>query len=164
MKLTIRHAHIPIILATTCLLGFGYFLQDYKGILPCPLCIFQRIAFAAIIIFSIIAWAGYRCSYARITGWIAALLFSIAGTALAMRQTWLQHQGVHNATCLPGLHYLFTTFPFFKAMMLALQGSSDCAKVQWRFIGMSIAQWSMVCFILLSITFIVFLARSRRAN
>jgi disulfide bond formation protein DsbB len=32
---------------------------------------------------------------------------------------------------------------------MVLGGSGECAEVQWQFLGLSIAEWSLFCFLLL---------------
>ena len=43
-----RAGYALLALGCASLLGFGYYLQFQQGLEPCPLCIFQRIAFFAV--------------------------------------------------------------------------------------------------------------------
>ena len=55
----------------TCLLllTFGYYLQYYQGLEPCPLCIFQRVGLAAVgLLFAIAAIHDPRDIGAKIYG------------------------------------------------------------------------------------------------
>ena len=42
---------------------------------------------------------------------------------------------------------MLNVFPFADAIRMILSGSGECAEVQWRFIGLSIAEWSLIMFI-----------------
>jgi disulfide bond formation protein DsbB len=39
-------------------------------------------------------------------------------------------------------------FPLNRAIPMIFKGSGDCSKVDWTFLGGSIANWSFVCFVL----------------
>ena len=76
---------------------------------------------------------------------IAAL--AVTGALIASRQVWLQHLPPELVPeCGPGLDYMLNVFPFTDAIKMALTGSGECAEVKWRFIGLSIAEWSLIMF------------------
>jgi disulfide bond formation protein DsbB len=37
-------------------------------------------------------------------------------------------------------------FPLGKVVANLFRGSGQCAEVTWRFLGLSIAEWSLMCF------------------
>jgi disulfide bond formation protein DsbB len=41
---------------------------------------------------------------------------------------------------------MLEVFPFGQALKMILSGSGECAKIQWQFIGLSIPEWSLICF------------------
>ena len=145
-----RLFYVLVFLACIGLLGFGLYLEHGKGLEPCPLCIFQRIAFIAIAIISFIAMLhGFGNLSSRIYGGMMALA-SLIGAGIAGRQVWLQHLPPDKVpACGPGLDYILDTFPLSKALKMVLSGSGECAEVQWQFLGLSIAEWSLFCFLLL---------------
>ncbi|MBI3067536.1 MAG: disulfide bond formation protein B [Betaproteobacteria bacterium] len=51
--------------------------------------------------------------------------------------------------CGPGLEYMLRRFPLHRALEKVLAGSGECAEVGWTFLGLSIAGWSLVWFVLL---------------
>ena len=72
------------------------------------------------------------------------------------RQTWLQHLPPDQVPeCGPGLDYMLEVFPFQEAISMILKGSGECAEVQWTFLSLSIAEWSLVCFSAIIIATIV---------
>lgn len=139
-------------LACAGLLGFGYYLQFQQGLEPCPLCIFQRVAFFALaIVFLIAAVHNPKHWGARAYGGLLFLCASI-GAAIAGRQIWLQSLPPDQVPeCGPGLNYMLDVFPLTEVIATVLRGSGDCAEVDWTFLGLSIADWALVWFIALGI-------------
>lgn len=131
------------------LLGLGYWLEHYQGLLPCPLCSLQRFTIMLLALFFI--WGTLTAERSRkIHLFIAACTFLAAalGTWLAARQVWLQWSPDHkNADCGVSLQYLLKVLPVDQALLKALEGSAECAKVTWSFLHMSLAEWSCLFFI-----------------
>ena len=144
------------------LLGFGLYLEHVVGLEPCPLCIFQRVAFIVIAVISLIGTIqNPKKLLERIyTGLI--LIASLCGAGIAGRQIWLQHLPEDKIPeCGPGLEYMLDAFPFIDALRMVLSGSGECAEVQWTFLSFSIAEWSIVCFSGLIIACLTMLIRQK---
>lgn len=140
------------------LIAFAYYLQFFQYQEPCPLCILQRVAFFALgVVFLVAALHG--------PGRIASVIYSGAlfvvagiGAAIATRHVWLQHLPRDQVPeCGPGLEYMMRKFPLNQALEKILSGSGECAEAGWTFLGLSIAGWSLVWFVLLG-GYAVFLA------
>ena len=54
-------------------------------------------------------------------------------------------------------------FPLAKMFGLLFKGSGQCAEVGWRFLGLSIAEWSLAWFALFLAAALVFALRWRGA-
>jgi disulfide bond formation protein DsbB len=144
------------------LLGFGLYLQHVVGLEPCPLCVFQRVAFIVIALLALIgAIHNPQKLFERIyTGLM--LIASLCGAGIAGRQIWLQHLPEDKVPeCGPGLEYMLDAFPFTDALKMILSGSGECAEVQWTFLSFSIAEWSIVCFTCLTIACLAMLKRKK---
>jgi disulfide bond formation protein DsbB len=146
------------------LLAFALYLQYYEQQDPCPLCILQRVAFIAMIaVFAVGALHGPQRRGAVV---YSTLLFLIAaiGAAVAGRQVWLQHLPPNQVpACGPGLGYMLEQFPLGQALQKIFAGSGECAEAGWRFLGLTIAGWSLVWLVVLALfcVFIALRARSR---
>ena len=86
-----RYLNLLVALTCAALLGYAYWLQYTQFLDPCPLCIFQRIAFFALGLVTLVAALHNpsgrgRTIYALLGGFFAAL-----GTAIAGRHVWLQN-------------------------------------------------------------------------
>lgn len=153
------------LLALICavLLGYGYYLQYVTGLEPCPLCILQRLAFFALLVITLVAAIhGPAVTGARIYAGLGVIA-AIIGGAIAGRQIWLQHLPPDQLPdCGPGLEYMLEVFPLFEALRMILTGSGECAEVDWTFLGLSIAGWSLIWFVLLGLACLYLLVRAGR--
>lgn len=134
-------------LACTVLLGYGFYLQYHDGQDPCPLCLVQRgFYFGLLFVFLIASIHGPKKIGAVLYG-LLGLLLAAGGGAVAGRQVWLQHLPPDQLPkCGPDLYYMLDNFPLAKVITNLLRGSGQCAEVTWRFLGLSIAEWSLLWF------------------
>jgi disulfide bond formation protein DsbB len=142
------------LIAVTCaaLLGFGYYLQYGAGLEPCPLCLLQRIAFFFVLLAGTAAAVhGPGKIGARVYGGLIAA-GALIGGGIAARQVWLQHLPPEQVPeCSPGLDYLLDAFPLAEALHMVFTGSGECAEVDWTFLSLSIAEWSLAWFVVLAV-------------
>ena len=139
-------------LVCAALLAYGYYLQYVQGLEPCPLCMVQRAFFYVVMALFII---GALHGPGRIGTAIYAVLialFALGGGATAARQVWLQHLPADKVPqCGPDLFFMLENFPLARTLQKVFQGSGECAAVDWKFLGLSIAGWSLVWFSLLAL-------------
>ncbi len=153
------------VLVIAGLLGFSAYQQFVLGLEPCPLCVFQRLAFVAVGLVCLLGLLhGPRRLFGVVYG-VLMLLFAGIGAGIAGRHIWLQNLPPDQVpACGPGLDYLLEVFPLMEAVRLILGGSGECAEVQWRFLGLGIPAWALVWFLLLGLValgWVVFLWRRR---
>ena len=146
---TYRHLQILLVLMTVIGMSFAlFFLQRYMGFSPCPLCIFQRIGLMVMGAFALIAalW-NPKAKLAKIALWLGSLLGIVWSTGVAARHVWLQHLPADQVpSCGPGLDYWLDTLPMQQVLNEVLAGSGECASVDWRFLGLSIPEQSLIFF------------------
>ncbi len=147
-----RLAYAIGLLVCLGLLVFALYLQYVEHQEPCPLCILQRVVFLAMmLVFIIGAIHGPARGGAAVYSTVIALL-GVVGTAIATRHVWLQHLPADQVpACGPGLEYLMKKLPLTDVLGKVLAGSGECAEVGWTFLGLSIAGWSLVWFVLLTL-------------
>jgi disulfide bond formation protein DsbB len=134
-----------IALACIAMLGFGYYLQHVVGLEPYPMCIVQRYAMILIATLAIVASAtGVKCIQMGASG--LAAITALGGAFVAARQSWLQWYPPEVASCGRDIYGMIETFPLQNVIPMILKGSGDCTKVDWTFLGGSIANWSFLCF------------------
>ena len=144
------------------LLGFGYYLQFHEGLEPCPMCIFQRLCYMGVVVVGMFATVH---GPQRIASYFYAGLTIVAafiGGAIASRQVWLQHLPEDRIPeCGPGLEFMLEVYPLAEVIKTALRGTGECASVNWSFLGASIAEWSLLCFVLIVLSHVAFVVYHR---
>lgn len=137
-------------LACVALIGFAIYTQLQMGLVPCPLCIFQRLAFAALALVFLIAGLHAPAGAAgRRTYCIAAFLAAAGGMSIAGRHLWLQLHPPAIPGCGPPLEFMRETMSTTNVIRRVLTGSGDCGNVDWTFLGLSMPAWSLIWFVLL---------------
>ncbi len=132
------------------LLGFGYFLQYVQGLDPCPLCQVQRAFYylvgAAFLLGAVHDPRGrLAAAYPGL-----AMLFALGGIGTAARQVWLQHLPPDKVPqCGPDLAFMLKNLPLSRTLEKLFTGTGECAVVDWSFLGLSIAEWSLAWFVAL---------------
>ena len=163
--MTTRIGYTLGFLACLGLLAFALYLQYVEQQEPCPLCILQRVAFIAMMaVFLIAALHGPRRRGSIV---YSSLLFLAAGfgAAIAARQVWLQHLPASQVpACGPGLQYMLEQFPLTQALQKILAGSGECAEAGWRFLGLTIAGWSLAWFVVLGLYALFIAMQAPRAR
>jgi disulfide bond formation protein DsbB len=150
-----------VALACVAMLAFGLYLQHVVGLEPCPMCIVQRYALILVAIAAALASA-FKGRGAHLTGSALVVLFSGFGAFVAARQSFLQWYPPETASCGRDFYGMIETFPLKRAIPMIFRGSGDCTKVDWTFLGGSIANWSFVCFVVLGVVGLVLIARQLR--
>ena len=161
IPLSARAAYATLAFISFGLIAAALLLQHVVGLDPCPLCIFQRIAYLALALFALIAaWLSPRAA-SRGFG-LLVLVSALAGVGIAGRHVWLQ-MNPQGMSCGPGLQAMLESFPLVDVLPKVFRGSGDCSESAWTLLGLTIADWSLIWFVILSVTtiFIVFARRFR---
>ena len=78
---------------------------------------------------------------------LLGLLAALGGGGVAVRHVWLQHLPPDQVpACGPDLFFMLENFPLGRTLQKLFEGSGQCAEVKWRFLGLSIPEWSLACF------------------
>jgi disulfide bond formation protein DsbB len=140
-------------LACVALLGFALYMERFGGLRPCPLCTFQRAAFIILgLVFLVAGLHAPRSAGGRRGYGVFALVAATVGIAIAGRHVWLTYLPPDQVpACGPDLAYMMDAFPLGDVVRKVLTGSGECAKVDWTLLGMSMPEWSLLCFIILAL-------------
>ncbi|MCC8555178.1 disulfide bond formation protein B [Xanthomonas hortorum] len=136
-------------LACAGLLAYAIYVQLHLGLEPCPLCIFQRIAFAALAVFFLLgALHGPRAAGTRKLYGVLSFIAAGVGMGIAARHVWVQVRPKDMmSSCGPPLSFLSETMGPFEVFRTVLTGTGDCGNIDWRFLGLSMPMWSMLWFV-----------------
>jgi len=156
-----RRVFAAISLACVSMLAFGLFLQFQYNVEPCPMCIVQRDALLMVAIIAALTSASSKKSKQI---WGASLLFisAVFGAFVAARQSWLQWYPPEIATCGRDFYGMIESFPLSRAIPMIFKGSGDCSKIDWTFLGGSIANWSFLAFTTFAVLAVLIVWRKSR--
>ena len=131
--------------ACTGMMIFALFAQYVLAMEPCPLCILQRVAVIVIgLLFLLAALHGAGRTGRRVYALLLTLV-AIAGAGIAGRHVWLQNLPADQVpSCGPGLDYMLEFFPLTDAVRMGFEGSGECAKIDWMFLGLSMPAWVFI--------------------
>ncbi len=142
----------PVLLAVAfvslALLAVALYLQHVEKMQPCPLCVIQRYAFAAVAVICLIA-AFLKETTARIGAALAALA-SLAGAGVAGWHIYIKA----NPTVSCGIDPLETslnTIPTAKLLPFLFEADGLCATAYAPIMGLSLPQWALVWFVVIAI-------------
>ena len=131
--------------ACIAMLAFGLYLQHVVGLEPCPMCIVQRYALVLVAVIAGVTALAHRKGLLLAGSGLMALISGL-GAFVAARQSFLQWYPPQEASCGRDLYGMIETFPLKRAIPMIFKGSGDCTKIDWTFLGLSIANWSFICF------------------
>jgi disulfide bond formation protein DsbB len=120
------------VVAVVATVGSLYF-SEVLGLIPCELCWYQRI-----LMYPLVLVVGVGALENRLGVYRTALPLSVAGTAVAAYHSYVQ-VAVESTTCTVG----------------------GCGSVQYRVLGLTIPNLSLVAFVLISLALLVAAFRVR---
>ncbi len=128
------------------LLGYAYYLQHFQNLEPCPLCVFQRVAVLALgVVFLVAALHGPEKTGARVYAVLIDLV-SLAGIGVAARHIYIQSLPPGQVpACGATLDYMLEVFPLVDVIRTVLTASGECGVVDWKFLGLSMPWWVLIC-------------------
>ena len=149
MRISSRSLYVAIAAAGFGLpaVGLVYF-QKVLYLLPCPMCVMQRIAFllaGALALAAALHNPGRtgRRFYGGLIG-----LSALGGLGVALRQLYLIHfPPPFSFECgVSPEEKLLNALPLAKWWPGMFQAIGDCTEVAWTFLSVSIPGWAAICF------------------
>ena len=123
-------------------------IQTQYDLEPCPLCISQRIVFMSLGVLFLIATFIPPSSWLKKIFTGLQILTALGGAGVAIRHWYLQaNKESMIADCGVGFDYMFENFPLEKAFKLLFRGTGDCAAIDWTFLGLTLPQLALICFV-----------------
>jgi disulfide bond formation protein DsbB len=136
--------------ACVALLAYALYAQFELGLDPCPLCIFQRIAIAALgVVFLIAALHNPRGRGAQVYAGLIAVA-ALTAIGVAGRHLYVQHLPPGTLpSCGAPLSVLMKYMSPGALIAKVLSGSGECSEVTWRFLGLAMPAWVLICAVIL---------------
>ena len=140
-------------LVCAALVGYAIWTQLYGGLEPCNLCIFQRVAFAALaVVFLIGGLHSPRGRGGRRAYGIGAFIAASVGIGIAGRHVWVQSLPADLVpSCGPPMGFLQESVGLLGMIKKVLTASGSCGTIDWTFLGLAMPAWSLICFIVLAL-------------
>lgn len=137
--------------AAVGLVAGGLVLAHTMNLAACPLCILQRMLYLLLGIEAIAAWFLARARATRLAAALLMAATALTGAGIAAYQTWLQRfaKGVSCTADQPWWEH-FVNWAGSQWPLL-FEASGLCSEAGWKFLGLSIAEWSLIAFSSMSI-------------
>ena len=143
-----RRVLLAAAFASIALLAVALYLQHGMNMLPCPLCVIQRYAFAVVAIVCLIA-AGLPSAGQR-AGAGLGMLAALGGLGTAGWHLWIKAHP--NVSCgIDPLETSLNTVPTARLLPFLFQADGLCTTEYPPIVGLSIPQWSLIWFAILAI-------------
>lgn len=154
-----RRVFAAIAIICAAMLAFGIlYLQNVVGLDPCPMCIVQRYALVLVALFAGLAAMSRRRGL-QVLGSLLGLIMAVGGAYTAARQSWLQWYPPEVVSCGRDIYGMIEMFPLQRAVPMIFRGAGDCTKIDWTFLGLSIANWSFIAFSVFAVLLLVLIFR-----
>ena len=141
-----------IVLSCIGLLSYAQYLQHVENLLPCPLCVAQRVAYWLLGLTALLAFIhnAKKTIGRRIYGFLMTI-FALTGAVVAARQSWLIRFPESFACGISPEEAFLNTLPIAKWWPGMFEANGDCMDVDWEFLSLTIPDWSLVAFISLGV-------------
>jgi disulfide bond formation protein DsbB len=147
-KLAGRIGYILGFLVSFGLVALALYLQKAYNLEPCPLCIFQRIAYMVLGVVFLAAAIHNPGKPGRQIYGVLQFLAAAVGAGIASRHIWIQaHPDEVMSECGAGFDYIYETLPFQQFLNWVFKGTGECSAIDWTFLGLTIPQLSLIAFV-----------------
>ena len=134
-------------------------LQQTMNLAACPLCILQRMLYLLLALEAIAAWMLAGAVLQRRLAALVMIATTLTGAGFAAYQTWLQRwaKGVSCTADAPWWEQLVNWAG--SQWPLMFEASGLCSEAGWKFLGLSIAEWSLIAFSCMTIAMLIAILR-----
>ena len=130
------------------LIGYALYVEHVQYLMPCNLCILQRVVYMTIGVLFLIASLKPTIYWGRKLIGVLAIIISGIGIAISSRHVWMQGLPADQVPdCGPSMEMMLDSSPLFEVLKSVLTGSGNYAEIQWQFVGLSMPTWSLIMFI-----------------
>ena len=143
-----RHPRLPFVaicLISFGLVGGGLVMAQLLNLAACPLCILQRMLY---LLLGLVAVIGIAAGHPLVRRVVAADAAAIAATGMfvAGYQVWIQRFS-RDTNCSADAPWWERLVDWAgEQLPLLFQASGMCSDPAWKFLGLSIADWSLTAF------------------
>lgn len=126
----------------------GLFFQHVLQLVPCPLCVLQRVAIIGVGIFAALGLLA-AAALGQLVAASLAVVFALAGAGVAGWHSWILVYPPESMSCGRPFEWFHEDFPLATWLPKLFAGEGDCLKVDWTLFGLAIPNMSLIAFVLL---------------
>lgn len=143
------------------LVSAAVILAQLLRLAACPLCILQRMLYLGLSAAAVLGLITIRNRFLNALSALLMAAFSAAGVFVAGYQTYLQ-RFAQDTQCSGAMAWWEVLVDWAgEKLPLLFQASGLCSEPGWKLLGLSIAEWSLVSFCLLTLIALFALLRRR---
>ncbi len=136
-----------IFLSCFSLISYAMYLQLVEELLPCPLCVVQRVAYWLIGITALLAFLHNPNNIGcRLYGGLMTI-FALCGAIVALRQSWLLRYPEALECGISPEEAFLNALHIAKWWPDMFEANGDCSNMDWEFLTLTIPDWSSIAFI-----------------
>lgn len=155
-----RTAWLLLMLSALSLELCALFFQHVMDLLPCVMCIYERVAMLGILIAGALGLSAPKNLYIRTTALVTWGLSTSWGLKLALEHVSYQFPDpnqLFGTVC--DIFVRFPTWaPLNKWVPWMFEASGDCGKIDWQFLTLSMPQWLVIIFSAMLVVFLTVVA------
>lgn len=140
-----------IFLCCAGLISYALYLQHVDGLLPCPLCVAQRVIYWLLGLTALIAFLHNPEIIGRQLYGGLMVFFALAGAVVAFRQSWLIRYPESFECGISPEEQFLNALPIAEWWPGVFEANGDCTEVDWEFLSLAIPDWSFIAFISLGL-------------
>lgn len=127
------------------MMAYALYAEHVLFLMPCPLCVFERIATIALGIIFLLAAVHNPRGNGRYAYTALLTIAAAGGIGVAGWHVWIQNLPADEVpSCGPGFDYIMDSFPLADALSMIFTGSGECATIDWVFLGLSMPAWVLI--------------------
>ena len=151
MRPFIRIIFLTVFLICAGSLVYAVYLQLVKNLLPCPLCVAQRLSYWVIGLTAIVAVAHNPRTLVRRLYSGVMIIAALVGGVIATRHSWLIRYPESFECGISPEERLLNSLPIARWWPTMFEANGDCSESSWELISLTIPDWSAILFILMAI-------------
>ena len=140
-----------ILLICISLLGYAQYLQHLEGLLPCPLCVAQRIVYWVLGLVALLAFLHNPKVIGHRFYSVLMSILALIGTIIAARHAWLIRYPESFECGISPEEVFLNSLPLASWWPGMFEANGNCADVDWKFLSLTIPDWSLIAFVSLGI-------------
>jgi disulfide bond formation protein DsbB len=140
-----RFLNLAGFLACAAMMAYALYAEHVLFLMPCPLCVMQRIAVIVLGIVFLLAFIAGANGKGRFVFAFLVSLSALLGAGIAGWHVRLQNLPADEVpSCGAGLDYMLESFPLSDVLKMVFTGSGECAAIDWQFLGLSMPAWVLI--------------------